>query len=292
MAKKKWGVSKNIIKLKENREAYSNEWDRNSYKLYENNYYKWMCNEIDSKKHVLEIGTGIGYSTLLLLKSGHSVIGIDENIECLKKTKNLLETNGYEVKYISREKIRVLNDGYELLYDKIENKIESYQALLIEGDILNDDRLFDWISENYSFDATICWLIGTYEYRHANKYINNANIYSSGDYREKVHKKLSELSCSILNEDGVLNIVDRAPKQSIDMFEYGGKKYYKSIIGKEYDIISNNFIQCNDALVDGGVKMVTAEVDESLNPSNIEVLNRDEKYSDIYLLSLILKRQK
>lgn len=70
---------------------YADTWENDAKYYYNNNFYMWMETGIKEKKAVLEIGCGVGYSTLQLLQLGHQVISVDYNMECLLRTKRLLE---------------------------------------------------------------------------------------------------------------------------------------------------------------------------------------------------------
>ena len=66
---------------------YALQWDNSAKYFYDNGYYDWMAERIDSYNSVLEIGCGTGYSTLALVRKGFKVIAVDKNQECLNKAK-------------------------------------------------------------------------------------------------------------------------------------------------------------------------------------------------------------
>lgn len=82
---------------------YADKWSIDAAKYESGEDYAWMANMISDYKTVIEFGTGDGSSTLSLVERGHVVIGIDENIECLKKAYDKLKLAGHFVKLLHRE---------------------------------------------------------------------------------------------------------------------------------------------------------------------------------------------
>ncbi|MEG0480600.1 MAG: class I SAM-dependent methyltransferase [Clostridium sp.] len=120
---------------------YSNEWNESSNFFYENNSYSWMANQIKEYNIILEIGCGTGQSTLSLLESGHKVIAIEKNIFCIDKAKLLLESKGYKV-------------------GSLKDRLENYDVIILNKELF-DTSLSSYLKES-SFDAVICWNVGTY----------------------------------------------------------------------------------------------------------------------------------
>ena len=112
---------------------YALQWDNSAKYFYDNGYYDWMTERIESFHSVLEIGCGTGYSTLALVKKGYKVIAVDKNQECLDKAKSLLNGMGYT----------------------------DEQVLFIKGDIARDD-FRSRLENEYEFDVVACWNIGSY----------------------------------------------------------------------------------------------------------------------------------
>lgn len=125
---------------------YASDWSNNNAKyFFENGYYKWMASLVSNYHTVFEIGTGDGNGTLTLAKSKHLVISIDENIECLQTAKNKLEENGIDCLLIQREIFAFSNTGYRIEYSPISSEPVKNGVMLIEGDILNDSNLINWL---------------------------------------------------------------------------------------------------------------------------------------------------
>ncbi|KZL88779.1 class I SAM-dependent methyltransferase [Clostridium magnum] len=103
-------MNNTVKELEKRRKKYAKEWIIDANNFYNNNYYKWMENLIKDYKRVIEIGCGNGNSTLELCNAGHTVISIDENIECLKLAKEKLESSGYKVLFIKRESLLVKSE--------------------------------------------------------------------------------------------------------------------------------------------------------------------------------------
>ena len=112
---------------------YALQWDNSAKYFYDNGYYDWMAERIDSYNSVLEIGCGTGYSTLALVRKGFKVIAVDKNQECLNKAKSLLAKMGYTDK----------------------------QVVFIKGDVAQDSFRSELVNE-YDFNVVVCWNIGSY----------------------------------------------------------------------------------------------------------------------------------
>ena len=169
-----------------------------------------MASFLNNHPRILEIGTGNGSGTLALMSSGHVVVSIDENPECLKIAKQNIETAGFDAVYEQREIIQPEPTGYNIAYAAPKSLIPKSGALLLEGDILNDPALLEWIKKNGPFDAIACWLIGTYYERTFNIGITGLGITSPGEYRFRLHNHICRIADQVLANGAVLHIVDRS----------------------------------------------------------------------------------
>ncbi|HEY8889891.1 MAG TPA: class I SAM-dependent methyltransferase [Clostridium sp.] len=199
-----------IKRIEQERKKYAKDWCVDAKKFTEDKDYEWMESIIKSYKMVIEIGCGDGSSTLTLCNAGHNIVSIDENIECLKLTKNKLELAGYSVSLIKRESLLILNPKkYKINYSRIDSDINEKSVLLIQGDIIEDRNLLQWLKDNRPYDAIVCWLIGTHGYRIFNDIISDRRIKTPGDYRLTVQNRVYEIADELLRSNGVLQIVDR-----------------------------------------------------------------------------------
>lgn len=203
-------LSKEIIN--EKKEKYSNQWEITSSEYNNKEVYSWMASFLDDDQHViLEIGCGSGISTLHLCNKAKVVISIDDNLKCLEKAKEYLESKGIKVKLIKRESIVVRNYmEYEASYTKIKKKsFNDEQVILIEGDILYDVNLLNFLKAYKRFDTVVCWLIGTHQAKMNNDKIQQDNIDSDGKYRWCVEEMICKLCKNILKLGGLIHIIDR-----------------------------------------------------------------------------------
>lgn len=206
------------IKLNSERTEYANEWARSSEKFFSDGDYAWMSSFITQKGFVLELGVGVGYSTLQLLKDGHKVIGVDENPKCLDFAERLLKENGYNAIRIKREKI-IFDKSYTIEYDNININPQEFDVILIEGDFLHrddfeffDENLVNWLKK-FSITTVVCWLIGSHSGRIFNKNLQDyaLRFTTTTAYRIQSQNSAYELADMILDVGGVLQLVDRAP---------------------------------------------------------------------------------
>ena len=124
---------------KKEKEKYSNDWYNSSSFFYENNDYEWMCKQIDQYNNVLEIGCGVGYSTLSLIEQGHKVISIDNNEYCINSAENLIKEKGYRC-------------------GSFNHNLKDCDVIFINADI-NTISISEIINE---FHIVLCWNLGTF----------------------------------------------------------------------------------------------------------------------------------
>lgn len=114
-------------------ERYAEQWNFSAQFFYDKKYYQWMCEKLIGFQTVMEIGCGTGYSTLALLNSGHKVIAIDKNHECIMAAQKLIADNGH-----TKDDI-----------------------IFLEGDVA-DAQFREQTLSKYACDIVICWNVGTY----------------------------------------------------------------------------------------------------------------------------------
>lgn len=135
---------------------YAEKFKNTSMAIYENGLYSWMSNCIADSKYVLEIGTGVGYSTLSMVENKHKVMGIDRNQLCLNQSIDLLESHGYRAKIINTLNI-----------DNLSHEINNFfkgsilDVLLINTDLLIDNSLLEILTLNaIKFNCITAWQLG------------------------------------------------------------------------------------------------------------------------------------
>ena len=112
-------------------QLYAEKWQASSKFFMDNGYYKDMAEILKPFRTVLELGCGVGYSTLSLINDGHKVTAVEKNPECVLRAKNLLLEAGHEA-----------------------------DAIFLEGDIV-DTAFRNSIIEGQKADVVICWNPGT-----------------------------------------------------------------------------------------------------------------------------------
>lgn len=189
------------------RETYARNWsEKDAAAFARDGHYAWMASHVGGKHRVLEIGTGDGSGTIELLRAGHVVVSVDENPSCLGRAGVNISSAGFPVVTELRGTAHQGEDGYEVKYEPITSPEATTGALLIEGDTLNDPSLLSWLRSMPPFDAVVCWLMGSHRARQLNLALPRV---SAGLYRLHVQNKLYEFADTVLQSDGILNIVDR-----------------------------------------------------------------------------------
>jgi SAM-dependent methyltransferase len=193
------------------RTRYIDEWTETSTFFAEQGFYEWMATFVDGCHLVLEIGCGNGNSTLSLARRNDVVVSVDENPECIKAAEAALKDAGIPVLTVAREKVTVKGtNAYSVEYRSPQiTHFPASGVVLLTGDLFGDLNLEPWLQKIGPFDAVVCWLIGTHQYRHANLSIARIKPSSAGDYRLRVQNTTYELADRILKYDGIIHTVDR-----------------------------------------------------------------------------------
>ena len=108
--------------MDQKRKEYVESWKADSDLMYQNRIYDWMVDQVKEYKTVLEIGCGVGISTLCLLEEGHDVICVEFNEKCVEETRNRLNENGYP--FVEIINLRVSENNIDTLLDIISKKID------------------------------------------------------------------------------------------------------------------------------------------------------------------------
>lgn len=199
-----------LYQLNSFRKAYIKSWGINSEGHLAQGHYPWMAERVKGFPRTLEIGCGVGNSTLALLQQGHTVVCVEENPQCIAATRKRLADEGFCVEVIARETpVSLDENAYRLIYSEIPEAPEA-DCLLIEGDALNDPALEAWLERQPKFDAVACWLLGTHDARGHNAAVDLALMPTAYEHRIFVQNRVYEIADRILRSGGVLSVIDRA----------------------------------------------------------------------------------
>lgn len=201
--------------VQDKQKEYVRGWLNDSQYILDKGLYEWMVSQLDyNHQRILEIGCGVGNSTLALLKSGKKLISIDENYYCIEHTRKLIGNHGFKVLTINDRLDRKLDGAFYKtdIKDKslpnVKTVFEEFDCLLIQSDILQDPKLVEY-SKECGIESIICWLIGTHGAKSLDSNLDTW-VDSPMQYRLKVQNTIYEISDEILSDGGVLNIIDRS----------------------------------------------------------------------------------
>lgn len=215
-----------IRSVEGSRELYLNDWDYTSSLYHEKGYYEILCEEFQSFNNVLEIGSGSGYSTLALSKKSSQVISIDENVFCVNKTVDFLIQSNVDVSKKVRGIITGNNQNlsYKMNYPPIQGALTAH-VNCIEGDIINDSFLHNFLLEKGPFELVTCWMIGAHglilneeKQRRQGRNSLNRNAEMIRDYKFEVVDSVAKIAHQVLTNDGVLHLVERISPNALDNF--------------------------------------------------------------------------
>lgn len=198
-----------LHQLEQFRREYIRNWRVKANSHRNQGHYEWMAAQVEGYLRTLEIGCGVGHSTLALLKNGHTVVCVEENPHCIASTQILLAEHGYSVAVIEREAAQSLDDNaYRLDYRDIGDAPKA-DCLLIEGDALGDPKLERWLKAQPRFDSVACWLLGTHNARGHNVAVDTRLMPTAFEHRIFVQNSVYELADEVLRPGGILNVIDR-----------------------------------------------------------------------------------
>lgn len=141
---------------------------------------------------------------------------MDENPACLAATQECLAKGGVESVLERRGTACGAVDRYRIDYRRPSVTPFAKPVTLVEGDVLGDVSLSDWLVEVGPFDAVACWLVGTHEARGTNTAMTPFGFENARDYRLKVENLVYELADRVLRPGGVLHVVGRGEYPTTD----------------------------------------------------------------------------
>lgn len=192
------------------RRQYAREWQVSATHFAQTGVYRWMADRMSVTGLVLEIGCGVGESTLELARRGNRVVAVEENTACIRRARVLLERAGIETAVLSRGSVTPLGpQQHRITYSKVE-RVPAATVVLIEGNLLSDTHLVEYLDSIGPFDAVACWLIGAHAAMGSNKSIDFSIVKTSSDYRVLVQNDVYLHADRLLRPGGVLHIVDRS----------------------------------------------------------------------------------
>lgn len=192
---------------------YRDHWACNAAHFEAQNCYKWMAEQLRplNPKRVLDIGCGTGEGIGALLSAfAPTVISLEENGDCIRRSSEVIASAGYSVEPIYRLGYQEYQDGsHNIAFDQ-EPITVSKQITLVHADILVDDpAMLRFLAECSPFDAVTIWLMGTFKARHTCRNISNLRIADAQEYRLRVQNRVYEFANRVLRPGGWLQVVDR-----------------------------------------------------------------------------------
>ena len=201
----------------ERRKIYADTWANDAAGHEAGGHYAWMAGAIEGYQRVLEIGTGDARGTTELLARGHSIVTIEVNPDCFELAHVRLrdeQTRGADCRgqlYTARRgRLVEVAGGFTMEYRPMTPLPRSTDeaVVLIEGDVLSDRSLWQWLETIPPRDAVICWLIGVHSAVHLDAGLAGIDV-AQASYRGHVQRAACALADRVLRPGGVMHIVDR-----------------------------------------------------------------------------------
>jgi hypothetical protein len=213
--------------LERRRGDYANAWKMTAAALEAAGHYGWMADLLGGsaappRKRLLEVGTGTGEGLRVLLDRGWRAVSVDENVACLRAAHELLGgtvlfrgsareagEGAYDVAYSGG--IPMSEAPVQVAREHVRPPVLQARTVLVEGDVLGDEELTAALLAAGPFDAVTCWLLDTHAARLQSSKVRAIGIRTADEYRIGVQRLVYRLADKILDEGGVLHVVDRAP---------------------------------------------------------------------------------
>ena len=121
---------------------YVSAWDLNARQHLEDGDYEWLCDLKFVKRYetVMEIGCGSGCSTLTFLRKGFMVMAAEISSEAIATTRNLLDSEGWDISVIDSSENQVSFDGTDAALWNVD-VISRFEAVEMVLDNLPIDLL-------------------------------------------------------------------------------------------------------------------------------------------------------
>jgi hypothetical protein len=186
--------------------TYVSKWSANAAAYVDGGEYAWLAAQIGGYARVLEIGVGAGHSTATLVTHGHSVLGIDLNPQCLTETYDRLRSSGTPV-IIHRRRVerQIDSEGhYREEYGDINALSTSTpRVMLFQSDVLEDQHLDAFLTDQPPFDALVLWCVGTYALR------SGSTSQDARHFRLAVQQRCFRLANLVVRQNGLMHVCDR-----------------------------------------------------------------------------------
>ena len=209
--------------------VYAASWKETARLQYERGDYAWMADQL--KPHgatrLLDIGTGSGHGLVALGETFGSdlrIVGVDENLACLKVAHQTLQAAGRTAEVIARLSTRDTPNGFVQQGAPIAVPLPEPIAL-IEADPLTDPHLEAALVDGGLFDAVTIWLTGAHFWRRHNAYSVDRGARNEHDLRIILQNEVYELADRVLRPGGVLQVVDRAEAPTSEALR---QEYFKA----------------------------------------------------------------
>ncbi|MFA5061687.1 MAG: hypothetical protein WC526_00895 [Patescibacteria group bacterium] len=218
-----------------------------------------MASFVRGFPRVLEIGTGVGNGTIVLLRDGHAVVSIDENPDCLAAAMGRIQHAGFPCVCLTRGTVHQEIHGHRIEYDEVDTAPASEGATLIEADLVNDPRWVSWVKALLPFDAVVCWLAGSHRARPLN--VALTGIGSPQELRLSVQNRAYTLADEVLRPGGVLHVVDRRePMANHELLRSDALRAHREQASPTNLVIADDAIEerLYEEPRDGGVEMIVS----------------------------------
>jgi hypothetical protein len=160
-----------------------------------------------SGRRAMVVGVGGGEGMKVLLARGWGVVGLDENVASLRAAQ---ETCGGTL--VLRGHAREGGEGaYAVDYEREVRPPQpgEAQAVLVEGDLMDDEPLTGALVAAGPFDAVTCWLLDTHAARLHHAKVRAIGMRNADEYRIGMQRLVYRLADKAMRGGGVLQVVDR-----------------------------------------------------------------------------------
>ncbi|MEO5772650.1 MAG: hypothetical protein ABIQ32_00850 [Sphingomicrobium sp.] len=200
------------------RRSYATQWACNAAAYRSQGVYDRLATELalTTGARVLDLGCGLGDGMAAMARRGASVLGIDENTDCLRLAAARLGLP------MPAERIshRWRHDGTFEASIAGEPAEPFLPMSLAHSDLLRDDvELWRAVSKRGSLDAVTIWFTGTHKVREFDALVQAYGLTSDDRYAVGMELTAFRIASRHLKSDGVLQIVGRAAHPDHNVIE-------------------------------------------------------------------------
>ncbi|MET4625747.1 SAM-dependent methyltransferase [Bradyrhizobium sp. I1.8.5] len=253
-------------------QRYAHDWAVNAEAYCSQGLYRALAKELTASgdsRRILDIGCGLGHGIDALLADtlpqGRTIIGIDENPECLVGAAERLglPADGPMLRRLVSK--RLLSGAYEITIKPGTLASSGERAALVNVDMMLPDPEFEvWLDKIGYFDAITLWFSGVHKARSQTKISKRLEIEGDEDHREVLQDKLFQFALRHLRPGGLVQIVTRVAGPDIEALREPNRQMLAAALKNwPFEVTNCTVIPYAEPNVPGAIQVKSKSFDAS-----------------------------